>query len=91
MPAELNVSISDGLMTKLTSLASDTQRTREELVAAAVERLIDDEAPWIAQLMRGLRESEAGMMIPHEEVEAWIDSLGTGKELPRPLPRRRTT
>jgi len=87
MPAELHVFISDGLMEKLSSLASDTQRTREELVAAAVERLVDDEGPWIAKLHRRLGGPE--LSVPHEEVEAWSQSLGTPSPLPRPVARKR--
>jgi predicted transcriptional regulator len=91
MPAELNVSISDGLMTKLTSLASDTQRSREELVAAAVERLVDDDGPWIGKLLGRMREADSGMSVPHEEVVAWSESLGTANPLPRPLARKRAS
>ncbi len=90
MLAELNVSISDGLMDKLNSLASDTQRSREELVAAAVQRLVDGEGPWIAKLHRRLHESEeTGMFVPHEEVVAWSESLSTANPLPRPIARKR--
>jgi len=91
MPAELNVSISDGLMARLNSLASDTQRSPEELVASAVETLVDTEGPWIAKLHRRLRESESGMYVPHEEVVAWSESLGTANPLPRPEAQRRAT
>ena len=87
MAAELNISISDGLMDKLNSLASDTQSSREELVATALQRLVDDEGPWIAKLHRRLRESDAGMFVPHEEVVAWSESLGTANPLPRPVAR----
>ncbi len=91
MPAELNVSISDGPMDKLSSLASDTQRSREELVAVAVERLVENDGPWIEKLLRRMRDGDSGMSVPHEEVVAWAESLRTANPLPRPVARKRTT
>jgi predicted transcriptional regulator len=88
MPAELSVSLDEGLMEQLNSLATETHRSREEWVAVAVERLVEDEGAWVAKLRRGVREAEAGMFIPHEEVEAWAESLGTANPLPRPQARK---
>ena len=89
MPAELSVSISEGLMDQLDSLASDTRRTREDLVVAAVQRLVEHEAPFAARMKRAFRESAEGLTVPHEEVVAWAESLGTSHPLPRPNPRKR--
>jgi predicted transcriptional regulator len=87
MGAELNVSISDGLMDKLNSLANHTQRSPEELVAVAVETLVDNEGPWVAKLHRRMREPQ--LFVPHEDVVAWSESLGTHNPLPRPVARKR--
>ncbi len=35
-----------------------------------------------------MKSYETGYGIPAEEVEAWLDSLGTPNELPKPKPRR---
>ncbi len=87
MPAELSISISEGLMARLNSLANEVQRSREELVAVALERLVDDEGPLVAQVLRGMRDSDAGLLVEHRQVETWMDSLGTEQELPRPTAR----
>ena len=87
MPAELSISISEGLMERLNSLADEVHCSKEELVAVAVERLVEDEKTLVAQVLRGIREAEAGLVIEHHQVMAWIDSLGTEHELPRPSAR----
>lgn len=34
-------------------------------------------------------EIDAGLVVPHEEVAAWLRSWGTPNELPRPRPKPR--
>jgi hypothetical protein len=36
-----------------------------------------------------IREADAGLSVPHEEVVAWVRSWQTGEELPRPQPKAR--
>ncbi len=35
-------------------------------------------------IRKGLRDIEAGRTVSHEDIAAWIDSLGTEHEMPRP-------
>lgn len=56
--------------------AAEEEREREARMLAGV-----DEA--IAQL-------DAGLGIPGEEIEAWVESWDTDNELPPPQPRRRS-
>ena len=55
------------------------------MAAEAIERYVDLNA-WQVKLIKDRRaELEAGApTIPHEDVERWLDSLGTGDELPLP-------
>jgi len=49
----------------------------------------DVECPDIREDLRRLREFErTGEAVPFNEVEAWVESWGTAKELPRPQPRK---
>lgn len=38
---------------------------------------------------QALADVEAGRVVPHEEVAAWLRSWGTPNELPRPRPKAR--
>ena len=38
-------------------------------------------------IAEGLADVAAGRLVPWEEVEAWIDSLGTDNKMPPPYPR----
>lgn len=40
-------------------------------------------------IQEGLRAAAEGRVVPHAEVRRWLLSLGTDKELPRPLPKRK--
>ena len=40
----------------------------------------------IDEVNKAIAQVERGEYIPFEEVEAWLDSLGTANELPKPLP-----
>lgn len=53
---------------------TDRERLKRELAAV-------DEA---------IAELDAGLYIPGEEIEAWVESWGTENELPPPEPRRRS-
>lgn len=51
----------------------------------------DDRDPEVVGVEQGLAELNAGLSVPLEDVDAWIDSWGTANELPMPQPRRRQT
>jgi len=73
---------------RLSTLAKDTRRSESFLAAAAIESYIDLNAWQVGLVKRRLAEVEAGApTIPHEDVERWLDSLGTGRELPMPKPK----
>jgi len=77
----------------LEKLAEATNRP----VAWHVGRALSDYvqlALWqVRAINKGMREAEAGHLIPHAEVVAWIDSWGTENELPMPKwkPRARSS
>jgi predicted transcriptional regulator len=53
--------------------------------AAKKRRRLDLEARLIAEADA---EIAAGLAVDEAEVDAWIDSLGTDRELPKPAPSR---
>ncbi len=70
---------------RLSALARNTRRSESFLAAEAIESYIDLNAWQIGLIKRRLAELEAGpLTVPHEDVERWLDSLGTDRELPMP-------
>lgn len=45
------------------------------------DKMLDD---WDAAIDVGIRDADAGRLIPHAEVIAWVRSWGTPDELPMP-------
>jgi predicted transcriptional regulator len=77
---------------RLRSLATERGQDEASVVADALALLattIDVEAPDITEDLRRLREFErTGEAIPGEDMMAWVNSWGTGNELPPPRPRK---
>ena len=48
-----------------------------------------DREAFLKAVQEGITSLDAGYYIPHEEIEAWIDSWDTDYELPPPEPKRR--
>lgn len=48
-----------------------------------------DKEAFLKAVQEGIASADAGELIPHEDVEAWIDSWDTDHELPPPEPKRR--
>ncbi len=51
--------------------------------------LTEDEIEEARLDAQALADVEAGRVVPHEEVAAWLRSWGTANELPRPRPKGR--
>jgi predicted transcriptional regulator len=89
--------------TRLAELAARGGRTTGDLVQEVVKRYIEDDAKFIAAVIKGLASLDRGEFISHEEVGKRIDRLfstdapmppRTGKDfitMPAPPPRPRAT
>jgi len=77
---------------RLNALAAEKGQDAAAVVADAVvllDSIVDIEGPDIEEDLRRLREFErTGEAVPWEDVKAWVESWGTGNELPRPQPRK---
>jgi predicted transcriptional regulator len=80
------------LKDRLDSLARTTKRSRNELTADALRRLMDQDESEIDHIRKALEEarSPTARVVPHEQAMAWIHSRGTATASPRPKGRRRT-
>jgi len=70
-------------MNKLLNQAVALAETFPDDVQEKVARQIMEEAKRLS-ILRGIADVEAGRVIPHEEMKAWAESLGTDNELPMP-------
>jgi len=64
----MEISFPHDLENKLTSLATQQGRESKSLVIEAVERLVDYDAWFVAEVEKGLAQIEAGQTLSHEEV-----------------------
>ncbi len=70
-------------MTKLLEHAMTAARALTEEDQDALARVVLDEAKRLV-IMEGIADADAGKFIPHEDMKAWAESLGTDNELPLP-------
>jgi predicted transcriptional regulator len=74
---------------KLDALARDAKRSKSRLASEAIETYVNIHAWQVAHIKTALAEDEeGGPGVPHEEVVRWLESWGTGQELPRPEPKK---
>ena len=64
----MDVELSPDLQSKLTLLAQQQGRSSTALVAEAVERFVDHDAWFSAQVQLGLEEIRASRTLSHEDV-----------------------
>ena len=85
----LNVPIGRSDRERLARLAETTGRSEEEIAAEAIAGALDANDWQVEAILQAIAEMDRGEGIPHEEVPAWVESLGTAHGLPPPGPRRK--
>ena len=70
----------------LEKLAKSTGRSRSFLTAEAIGEYVDANEWQVAGVKRAIASMDRGEGVPHEQVEAWVQSWGASKK--RPAPRR---
>lgn len=77
---------------RLNALAAEKGQDAAAVVADAVvllDSLVNIDEPDIEEDLRRLREFErTGEAVLSEDINAWVESWGSGDELPRPKPRK---
>lgn len=87
----LTVRLSQSTKDRLDALSKRTKRSRSVLASEAIEAFIELNGWQIEGIEAALREADAGLVVPHEEVVAWVRSWGTDDELPPPRPKARSS
>jgi len=81
----MTVRIAPELNEKLDILAHNTKRTKAFLASEAIATYIGRNSWQVARIKDSLEEAKTGTPgIPHTEVERWVKSWDTKKELPPP-------
>lgn len=72
------------LAERLDRLAQQLARPTEAIVQEALDAWVAQEEERHRLTLEGLADVDAGRLIDHELVEAWVSSLGTEAPLPAP-------
>lgn len=81
----ISVRISKATKDRLARLADSTKRSQAFLAAEAIEEFLDLNEWQVAHIEKAIAEADAsGPFVAHEDVSAWVESLGTEEELPPP-------
>ena len=73
------------LAEKVDQLASRLERSRGWIVKQALSAWIDQEEERNRLTREAMADVDAGQVIDHQTVQAWVDSLGTANPLPAPV------
>jgi predicted transcriptional regulator len=82
-----SVRVADDTLDEIDTLAKAQARSRNFVVAEAIERYLAEERRWIAQVKEGLAEAEAGDFVSDEEMAALFKSFE--RQARRARPRRK--
>lgn len=80
----VNVELAPELDEKLALVAARLDRPKSWVVERAVQEFIDLQLWQIAAIEEGLRDADAGRVVAHEDVVAWVESWGRRDECPMP-------
>lgn len=69
---------------RLAALAEATKRSKSYLSAEAIEEYLTLHEWQIAAIQQGIKEADAGQLIPQETVKEWVNSWGTDEEKDMP-------
>jgi predicted transcriptional regulator len=70
----------------LDELAENQQRDRTFILNEAIDQYLELHNRRYQQVLEAIEECDQGLVIPHDEVMAWVESLGTDHPLPMPVP-----
>ena len=80
----LTAHVSLPLAEKVDQMAARLERSRGWIVKQALAAWIAQEEERSRLTREALADVDAGHVIGHQAVQAWADSLGTGRPLPSP-------
>ena len=82
--SSVSVRLQPELSEKLSTVASRLDRPKSWVIEQAIKEFVDLQMWQIAAIEAGLRDANAGRVVKHEDVVAWVESWGRPDELPMP-------
>lgn len=86
----LSARIPEEMKEGLDDLAEATERPISWHVARALENYVELNRWQVAAIKEGLAQMRRGEVVPAEDVERWVASWGTKRELPMPKPKSKS-
>jgi predicted transcriptional regulator len=80
----LSVQLDTAVSERLTAVAAALQKPESWVVEQAIKDFIDLREWQMAAIDEGVRQADAGQLISHDKVVAWVESWGRPDELPMP-------
>jgi len=71
----MEVNFSPDVETRLRQVASANGKDAEQLVKETVDRMLENQACFMAGVQRGIEQADRGELVKHQEVVARIDRL----------------
>ncbi len=69
---------------KLAAVAAVPDRPKSWVIEQAIREFVELQAWQLAAIDEGIADGDAGRLVPHERVVAWVGSWGAADELPMP-------
>ncbi len=80
----VSVRLQPALNDQVTAIAEALDRPKSWVIEQAVAEFVAIQEWQLAAIDEGIREADAGRLIPHEDVVAWVQSWDQPNELPMP-------
>jgi predicted transcriptional regulator len=82
--APLSVRLESALNDRITAIATALDRPKSWVIEQAVRDFVAMQEWQLAAIDEGIRAADAGRIVAHEDVAAWVQSWGRPDELPMP-------
>jgi predicted transcriptional regulator len=69
---------------QVTKIAEAINRPKSWVIEQAIKDFVAVQEWHLAAIDEGIRDADAGRVVPHEDVAAWVRSWGKPGELPTP-------
>ena len=80
----LTVRVPVKLRRRLEGLAKSTATNRSRLAVRALESYVEEQEEQLARIDQGIRDADAGRVVPHEALKRYLQSWGGERRLPPP-------
>jgi len=83
--ATLTMRVPIKLKKRLEDLAKSSVRSRSRLAVEALESYVEEQELQLAKIDQGIRDADAGRLVPHSEVKRYLQSWGSKRKLSPPV------